>query len=112
METNTLTSSIQSGDAVTFPDVAVSFSQDEWLCLDPSQRNLYRDVMLETYQHLQDIGHCGVKPAIIFWLEVGDPGMLQRGMFPDGGPQVPIETFQQFDFGMEYPKKFEMCRVC
>lgn len=108
METNTLTSYIQLGDAVTFPNVAVTFSQDEWLCLDPSQRKLYRDVMLETYQHLRAIGHCGVKPALISWLELGELGKLQRGMFPDGGPQVLIETFQQFAFGMEYPKKYEM----
>ncbi|XP_049623702.1 zinc finger protein 688-like, partial [Suncus etruscus] len=82
METNTLTSCIQLGDAVTFPDVAVIFSEDEWLCLDPSQRNFYRDVMLETYEHLRAIGHCGEKPALISWLEVGDLGRLQRGMFP------------------------------
>lgn len=48
--------SIATQDAVTFAQVAVNFSQDEWLYLDPSQKNLYREVMLETYQHLRDIG--------------------------------------------------------
>ncbi|XP_049645392.1 zinc finger protein 383-like [Suncus etruscus] len=93
---------------VTFAEVAVSFSPEEWLYLDASQRKLYRDVMLETYQHLQAIGHCGVKPALISWLEGGDLGRLQRGMFPDGGPQVPIVEFQQFPFGMEYPKNCKL----
>ena len=43
-------------DAVTYDDVHVNFTSEEWNLLDPSQKNLYKDVMLETYWNLTVIG--------------------------------------------------------
>ena len=49
-------------DAVTFDDVHVHFTREEWSLLDPSQKRLYKDVMLENYRNLTTIG----KPEFSF----------------------------------------------
>uniref|UniRef100_A0A4X2KBH6 Uncharacterized protein n=1 Tax=Vombatus ursinus TaxID=29139 RepID=A0A4X2KBH6_VOMUR len=58
-----------SGDSMTFEDVAVYFSQEEWAVLDQQQKELYQDVMRGTYELVTSLGYPAAKPEVICKIE-------------------------------------------
>ncbi|XP_032475459.1 KRAB domain-containing protein 4 isoform X3 [Phocoena sinus] len=60
-----------SQEMLTFRDVFVDFTLEEWQQLDATQKNLCRDVMLENYSHLVSVGFLVAQPGRISRLGQG-----------------------------------------
>ncbi|XP_014651032.1 PREDICTED: RB-associated KRAB zinc finger protein [Ceratotherium simum simum] len=78
--------------SLSFKDVAVELTQEEWRQMDSAQRALYRDVMLENYSHLVSVGYCFTKPKVIFKSEEGEePWLLEEEFLNRSSPNCRLD---------------------
>ncbi|XP_045441968.1 zinc finger protein 354A isoform X8 [Pipistrellus kuhlii] len=79
--------------SVTFKDVAVLFTRDEWRKLRSPQRHLYQDVMLENYNNLVSLGLLFSKPKVISLLQQGEEPWKVEEERP-GGSSLELKDYK------------------
>ncbi|XP_074171484.1 uncharacterized protein LOC109437583 isoform X3 [Rhinolophus sinicus] len=103
---------------VTYKDVAVTFTQEEWGQLDLDQRSLYWEVMLETCSFLVSLGHPVPKTELTHLLEHGQKLWtvergISRSICPTGGRQQVVRWSHGSLQNTRAPPPLDLCvKLC
>ncbi|XP_069496509.1 uncharacterized protein [Ambystoma mexicanum] len=87
--------------AVTFDDIAVYFSEEEWSSLEEWQKALYMNVTKENYLTLQSLGLNTIKPEIVQKIERGEDPCFGKGCKTDAIAYDILEDNSLTDFAVE-----------
>ncbi|XP_042554848.1 zinc finger protein 483 [Dipodomys spectabilis] len=80
--------STESSEPIMFEEVAVDFSRSEWKKLEPSQRELYKEVLLESLGNLESLGFPVSKFNLLSqlkWIKL--PKLLEKELSKDSRPE-------------------------
>ncbi|KAH0520269.1 Protein KRBA1 [Microtus ochrogaster] len=80
---------------ISFKDLAVRFSEEEWRLLQEGQREFYRDVMRENYETLVSVGTSELLPLSAFLSPSGPGGATTEESHHDKGQEPPVEHGSQ-----------------
>uniref|UniRef100_F6V923 Uncharacterized protein n=1 Tax=Monodelphis domestica TaxID=13616 RepID=F6V923_MONDO len=109
----------QEPDLITFKDVVVDFTKEEWCLLDCSQKELCKEVMLENVQNLLSVGLTFPKENFITCFQQGESPWLpekkgQWSFCPEAEDifNSDINFNQKPRINFEFDEKAENFRKC